>query len=404
MVKRSVFCSLATAFALLMLARNGLAGNNKQLDRIQSDISSVTQRMQRIKEQRDAMQNLLAEVEQRYGETASLLRVFQQQVDEKRESLDKIPLEIKKLEEDIAQCNKELSDQVRAAYAVGQKARLKLMLSQQDPASSSRIMVYYDYFNKARLAKLAFVEASVKRLDLLSQQKKKDTELLEKSLAQKKVEQVTLDSTRKERNALLLQLNSDFSSNEQRLAHLKESENNLVELVDSLDIEEDDLVFEGDQNIESSADVDIEMPNDEPSAVVATFPKVTGDFSTLKGKLPLPVVGHLASTFGSQRSQGISNGILIAANEGTDIRAVTKGRVVYAGNLQGYGLLMIVEHGEEFMTLYAFNQSLYKKKGDWVDAGEVIASVGQSGGRSQPGLYFEIRKKGKPIDPLAWCR
>jgi septal ring factor EnvC (AmiA/AmiB activator) len=400
MNKRSVLGGLATVLALLVFAGNGFAGNSKQLDRIQSDISSVTQRMQRIKEQRDAMQDLLAEVEQRYGETASLLRTLQQQVDEKRESLDKIPLEIKKLEEEIAQCNKELSDQVRAAYAVGQKARLKLMLSQQDPASSSRIMVYYDYFNKARLAKLAFVEASVKRLDLLSQQKQKDTELLEKSLAQKKVEQETFDSTRKERNALLQQLNNDFSSSEQRLAQLKESEANLMELVNSLDIEEDDLVFEGDQATES---IEASVPNTKEPEIAADFPKVVGDFSTLKGKLPLPVVGHLASAFGSQRSQGINNGILIAANEGADVRAVTKGRIVYAGNLQGYGLLMIVEHGEEFMTLYAFNQSLYKKKGDWVEAGEVIASVGQSGGRSQPGLYFEIRKKGKPIDPLAWC-
>jgi septal ring factor EnvC (AmiA/AmiB activator) len=401
MAKRSVFCFFAMGLALLACAGNGFAGNKNQLDQVQSDINSVTQKMQRIKEQRDAMQNLLAEVEQRYGETASVLRTLQQQVDEKRESLEKIPLEIRKLEEEIAQCNKELAEQVRAAYAVGQKARLKLMLSQQDPASSSRIMVYYDYFNKARLAKLAFVEASVKRLDLLSQQKQKDTEFLEKSLAQKKVEQETLDRTWKERNALLLQLNNDFSSNEQRLARLKESENNLMELVDSLDIEEDDLVFEGDQAAENSAEV--LMPSEEEPTAATEFSRVAGDFSKLKGKLPLPVAGHLASTFGSQRLQGVSNGILITANEGTDVRAVTKGRVVYAGNLQGYGLLMIVEHGEEFMTLYAFNQSLYKKKGDWVDAGEVIASVGQSGGRSQPGLYFEIRKQGKPIDPLAWC-
>jgi murein hydrolase activator len=398
MSKRCVSCFLSVSLAFLVATGNCDAKNNKQLDQVQSDISSVTQRMQYLKKQRDDMQDLLADVEKRYGDTAAGLRTLQLQVDEKRESLEKIPLEISKLEVEIALCNKELADQVRAAYMIGQKARLKLMLSQQDPASSSRIMVYYDYINKSRLAKLAYVEASVKRLDLLSQQKRKDTELLEQSLVQKTIEQATLDKTRKERNEILEQLNHDFSSNEQRLISLKESENNLMELVDSLDIEEDDLVFEGDQ----AATEIPEISHDAP-AIENDFPKVSGDFSTLKGKLPLPVVGQLTNTFGSRRAQGVSNGVVISAEEGTEIHAITTGKVAYAGNLQGYGLLMIVEHGEEYMTLYAFNQSLYKKKGDRVDAGDVIASVGQSGGRSQPGLYFEIRKKGKPIDPLAWC-
>jgi murein hydrolase activator len=408
---RNAQWGLAAGLAFLVLSGYCRAENNGQLQRIQSDISSVTENMERINQQRDDMQNLLAEVDQRYGETAAALRTLQQQIDEKRTSLEKIPLEIQKLEKEIAQCNEELAEQVRAAYVVGQKARLKLMLSQQDPAISSRVMVYYDYFNKSRLAKLAFVEASVKRLDLLSQQKQKDAELLEKNLAQKKVEQENLEGSRKERNALLLQLNKDFSTNKQRLVSLKQREDSLVDLVDSLDIEANNLVFEGDQDDDSGSTEPVDKDDNtalpvvdsDESAEVVEPAKVSGDFSTLKGKLSLPVVGRIASTFGNKRLQGVSNGILITADEGTDIRAVSKGRVAYAGNLQGYGLLMIVEHGEEYMTLYAFNQSLYKKKGDRVDAGEVIAAVGQSGGRSQPGLYFEIRKKGKPIDPLAWC-
>jgi murein hydrolase activator len=402
----SVFRCLSIVLAVLLPINASFArGGSKQLDQVKSDISTVTEKMQHIKEEREAMQNSLADVEKRYGDTATVLRTLQQQVDEKRESLEKIPLEIGKLEIEIASCNRELAEQVKTAYEIGQTARLKLMLSQQDPALSSRIMVYYDYFNKSRLAKLAYVEASVKRLDLLSQQKKKDAELLEKNLTQKKIEQATLDSTRKERNDILMQLNSEFSSNEQRLARLKESENNLKDLVDSLDIEDADLVFEGEQTQESpeTSESPVLAASEDETKIVNEFPKVTGDFSSLKGKLPLPVPGRVAHTFGSANSQGMSNGILISAKEGDEIHAIVKGKVAYAGNFQGYGLLMIVEHGEEYMSLYAFNQSLYKKKGDWVEAGDVIASVGQSGGRSEPGLYFEIRKKGKPIDPLAWC-
>jgi septal ring factor EnvC (AmiA/AmiB activator) len=97
-------------------------------------------------------------------------------------------------------------------------------------------------------------------------------------------------------------------------------------------------------------------------------------------------------------------GVLINSQEGSEIKAVSQGKVAYAGTLKGYGLLMIIEHDKDYMTLYAFNQSLYKHKGDSVEAGDVIATVGQSGGRNKPGLYFEIRQNGKPVDPLVWCR
>ena len=131
-------------------------------------------------------------------------------------------------------------------------------------------------------------------------------------------------------------------------------------------------------------------------------PKI--DFSTLKGNLPWPVSGKLTQKFGSPRTEGSWDGVLIDASEGMEIKAVTRGKVVYAEWLRGYGLLTIIDHGQGYMTLYAFNQSLYKRMGDSVKAGDVIASVGQSGGRSQAGLYFGIRQKGVPINPLEWCR
>ena len=137
------------------------------------------------------------------------------------------------------------------------------------------------------------------------------------------------------------------------------------------------------------------------------FSKLKGDFSSLKGQLPWPVKGRLTNKFGSARAEStesIWDGVLIDASEGTEIRAVTSGKVVFSDWLRGYGLLIIIDHGKGYMTLYAFNQSLYRQVGEWVDAGEVIASVGQSGGRSHSGLYFGIRNKGKPVDPLEWCR
>jgi murein hydrolase activator len=401
---------------LLLMASQSCAATD-QLDRIKSDINSVEAKMQRISQQRDAMQNLLTEVEQRYAETAAVLRKLQMEVDGKRASLEKIPAQIEGLENGIAQCHKELSEQVRAAYAIGQQPRLKLLMNQKDPVSSSRIMVYYDYFNKSRLTKLAFVATSVKKLDLLSAQKQKDTALLEQTLAKTKAEQAKLNNVRKERNALLLQLNSDFSSNEQRLERLRKSEQDLIELVDALDAEEDNPVLQADSDtvvVEDDETIvldegdkailsEVEQSSVEPEAAEEASAKVAANFAKLKGKLPLPVLGQLVGRFGEQKASGVGNGVLIAADEGQDVKAVSDGRVLFAKDFQSYGQLMIVDHGDDFMTLYAFNQSLYKKKGDWVQAGEVIAAVGQSGGRSQPALYFEIRKQGKPVDPLLWA-
>jgi septal ring factor EnvC (AmiA/AmiB activator) len=159
----------------------------------------------------------------------------------------------------------------------------------------------------------------------------------------------------------------------------------------SLPITEEELAVDAEQTKELSTSM-------ENSSELKT------DFSTLKGKLPWPVRGRLAQRFGSSRAEGKWDGVLINANEGMEIKAVTRGKIVYAEWLRGYGLLTIIDHGQGYMTIYAFNQSLYKRMGDSVEAGDVIASVGQSGGRTQAGLYFGIRNKGVPVDPLEWCQ
>ncbi|NOU21452.1 MAG: peptidoglycan DD-metalloendopeptidase family protein, partial [Methyloglobulus sp.] len=330
----------------------------------------------------------------RYGDVAASLKSIKEQIELTSSSLDKIRDEISSYQGQIKQLDKEVAGQVRAAYAIGQQSKLKLMLNQQDPALSSRMMVYYEYLNKARLEKLANIQQTVKYLDQLDKDKQAETELLEKNLGQKKSEQAALDEVKKQRNDLVARVNDDFTTEEDQLSLLKDSENKLISLIRTLENEPD----EGNQEVEASSSEPVNSGNTE------SFPKLTGDFPSLKGKLPLPVRGKMASMFGSPASEDRWKGVLINTKEGTEIKAVTKGKVAYAGTLKGYGLLIIVEHDKEYMTLYAFNQSLYKHKGDWVEAGDVIASVGQSGGRSKPGLYFEIRQNGRPIDPLLWCR
>lgn len=389
MRRKLIFCFLFGALVSYGHAEDLQTSN--ELNKVESDISEVKQDMQRLSQQKDNLLNLLADIEKHYGEIAALLKTLQIQIEQKRQSLDNIRKDIRVYQKEIDKLSKELAGQIRAAYAMGQKEKLKLLFNQQDPTLSSRMMVYFNYFNKERLKKLTEIEAAVQRLDQLDKQKKTETELLEQDLERKKSEQAALDEARKQRNELLVQIGNDFSSSEQQLTQLQESQNRLKSLMASLPITEEELAVDAEQAKELSSPIE-------------NSPELKSDFSTLKGKLPWPVRGRLSQKFGSPRSEGTWDGVLIDANEGMEIKAVTRGKVVYAEWLRGYGLLTIIDHGQGYMSLYAFNQSLYKRIGDTVEAGDVIASVGQSGGRSQAGLYFGIRKKGVPIDPLEWCR
>jgi septal ring factor EnvC (AmiA/AmiB activator) len=134
--------------------------------------------------------------------------------------------------------------------------------------------------------------------------------------------------------------------------------------------------------------------------------RATGPFSAQKGRLRLPVRGELIGRFGAQRSSGTASakGVFIRAAEGEQIRAVAPGRVVYADWMRGFGNLLIVDHGEGYLTVYANNESLLKQSGDEVSLGEPLATAGRSGGNEETGLYFEMRHLGKPFDPLSWVK
>lgn len=373
--------------------RTEVTDQNSDLMGSRTDVITSTKHKKNLNAQ-------LAEIEKLYGRTAALLRTLQDQVESKRHNLSKVAEEIGLLQVEVAKQNKELSGQIKAAYAMGHQEKLKLLLNQKDPALSSRMIVYYDYLNAARVSRLSKISSSMTQLTSLQQRQQQETALLERDLEQNKAEQLIADKAREKRSKLLEQLNDDYFANEQQISRLKDSENKLKNLIASLQLSHGGSSFL------------IEPENDQPNSETAIttsvkgaeaevdFSSVKGAFSELKGTLPWPVTGQLHN----KNLNAVDGGVLIDAKEGTDIRAVTNGAVVYSDWLKDYGLLVIVEHGEGYMTLYAFNQSLYKNVGDKVKAGEVIASVGQSGGRSQPGVYFGIRRKGKPVDPIEWCR
>ena len=357
----------------------------------QITVQADTEAMQRLVVQKDNLLNLLSVIDKQYGDTAAVLKKLQAQIEQKRNSLDLIRQDISNCQRDVDKLRKELIEQIRVAYAFGQKDKLKLLLNQQDLAVSGRMMHYFNYFNKDRLKKLADLDAAFERLDKLDKQREAEAAILEKDLESKKSEQLALLEAKKKRSNIIDKMGSDYSSPEQQLSELQESENSLRHLVSSLPGAEKEGSLIGNKAVTTTTEKQSEFVKNV-------------DFSSLKGKLSWPVTGQLSHKFGIARTVVTWDGVLIDANEGVEVKAVTRGTVVFAEWLRGYGLMIILDHGQGYKTLYAFNQSLYKKTGDSVEAGEVIASVGQSGGRSKAGLYFGIRSKGVPVDPLEWCR
>jgi septal ring factor EnvC (AmiA/AmiB activator) len=365
------------------------SGNDLSL--VESNIDTVKHSIAQLSEQKNSMQSLLSEIDKNYGQRAAILKKLQVTIEQKRQSLDTIHRDMDVHRSEIVSLNNELANQVRLAYALGQKEKLKLLLNQQDSVKSGRMMVYFKFFNQNRLKKLQDLEAAVKDLDQLDKERQVETEVLQQDLERKQAEQTSLNDARKQRNELLTRIDSDFISNEQRLAQLQESESRLRGLMTSLSDTEKALSVNAEQDKELSTSL-------------ANVSKTNTDFLSLKGKLPWPVVGKLSHKFGSARTEVAWDGVLIDAKEGLEVQAVTRGKVVFAEWFRSFGLMIIIDHGQGYLTLYGYNQSLYKKTGDAVEAGDVIASVGQSGGRNKAGLYFGIRNKGLPIDPLEWCR
>lgn len=272
-----------------------------------------------------------------------------------------------------------LAGQIRAAHMIGQREPLKLLLSQRDPAQAGRVLTYYQYFGRARASQIAAINSHIAELDSLDAQLAREEERLTALEAQQRGEVAKLQSARERRGRALASLEAESKNRAKELERLKEQQGGLEKLV---------------RELRRALERVDKFPSDSKDA-----------FAKLRGKLAWPVSGKLLASFGQVRAGGIKwDGVLVSGTQGAAVRAIYHGRVVYADWLSGLGLLTIIDHGEGYLSLYGHNDRLYKEVGEKVTAGDVIATVGESGGRQSPALYFEIRKAGKPVDPRPWFR
>ena len=366
------------------LAATGLAQDSeanranvkeRELENIRGKISALKKSMDKRAADRDRITSNLQRTEVQISEKRIRLKEIEshRQFSVKR----KVALEqmLKEREAELKEETAQLVAQAYAAYTSGHQERIKLLLNQQEPATAGRMMVYYSYLIDYRGNNIGKVE---RYIDELAELQQKTAE-----------EENRLATLARARDAELMELNQEQDKRQNLLAVLKrriEQESNEIE---RLAAEEKDLVC-------------LIM---ELTGILSNYPISSEEpFSRLRGQLTWPVAGGLIHNFGQPRAGGHLkwNGVVLAAPRGREVHAVYHGRVVFADWLAGMGLLVIVDHGEGFMTLYGYNETILKIGGEWVASGDVIATVGDSGGQQQAGLYFEIRQGTRPIDPRRW--
>ncbi len=381
---------IPTAPLLCLLCMALLPGGAVALDAAEREarareLERLQQRLEALRHERDTMrsrfdrdQQALREVERRIGRTVRELRRLERQLAAQRRKLAGLRREKRTLEKRLATQRELLARQIRAAWMIGKQEYLKLLLNQEDPARLGRVMTYYRYFNAARSRRIDAVRETLDELARLAESLKTETARLETLRTQTLKRQQALRADRNQRRKVVARLKAELQDRERAIARLQENERHLRQVLEAIETSLTDLLAED---------------------------GMARPFASLRGRLPWPVEGKVRNLYGKtrQRSDLKWNGVLIQAREGRTVRAIARGRVAYADWLRGYGLLIILDHGDGYMSLYGQNQSLFKEVGDWVEAGEPIAAVGRSGGRDQSALYFEIRVNGKPANPVRWC-
>ncbi|WP_429150000.1 murein hydrolase activator EnvC [Aeromonas veronii] len=427
----------ALFFCLSFGASTPALAANQQLGTMQSQIKEQQKTIKLSKQELAKLNTQLKADEQAISAAAAKLNQTRQQLKQNQQKLatlqkDKLALEVQ------AKHQKQLlAKQAESAFQAGNHDYLKLLLNQQDPAKLSRSLDYYDYLNKARIEAIDALRATRDKL-AKNQQATKETETrLQTLLAEQQEHHQTLLASQQSRAKVRNQLQQSVQDDEQKLTKLVKAEKALKARLEELRRKREEQERRERAERERLAKLKAEQERQrklaeqrraeqqrlaaqqnktvkpaEPAEEVASSKpdrgsgiSSAGHYSGLKtnGSLRWPVQGPILIAYGSPRTAQLKwKGTLIGASEGTQVKAVAPGQVVYADWLDGFGMLLVIDHGKGYMSLYGHNQSLLRQVGQNVEQGEPVALVGDSGGQDRPGLYFEIRYQGEAINPTKW--
>ncbi|MBF8754245.1 murein hydrolase activator EnvC family protein [Pseudomonas guariconensis] len=415
-------CLLSPAFA------DERAQTQQQLDATRQDIAELKKMLGKLQEEKSGVQKDLKSTETEIGDLEKQVEALQQELKKTEGELERLDTEKKKLQSARVEQQRLIAIQARSAYQSGREEYLKLLLNQQNPEKFARTLTYYDYLSKARLEQLRAFNETLRQLANVEQDISRQQAQLLAQRGNLDSRRQELEAVRNERRQVLAKLNTDMQARDQKLQTRQQDQADLTKVLKTI---EETLARQAREAEEARkkallAQQQAEEKRRQQQALAANEeeapkkarttlgPIVSSDgasyggaFSAARGKLPWPVNGRLLARFGEARggdARAKWDGVMIGANPGTQVRAVHGGRVVFADWLRGAGLLVILDHGNGYLSLYGHNQSLLKRAGDIVKAGEAISTVGDSGGQDSSGLYFAIRQQGRPTDPSQWCR
>ena len=349
----------------------------QELDHLYKSIDKVQQHLKTTRYQRSNVLTELKTLEHEISKNSTSLKKLSKKIKGLTSKSNSLKANISSLNNKLSVQKRALRQQIKAAYSFGGQQQLKLLLNQQNPAEMGQIQVYFDYLHKAQMQQIDQFIRTINEKQSKEQTLKTTLKKQKIALNDQKIQKRLLSKQRFKRNRLLAQIDLEINDQEQNLSNLESSRTRIENLLNSLG---------------------------ELLADIPPGPSDKAAFSSKKGLLPWPIEGPFMADFGNKRRGDLKwNGVLIGAPYGVPVRAINHGRIAFSDWLQGFGFITIINHDEGYMSLYGHNESLFKQTGDWVTAGDIIASTGDSGGHPVSGLYFEIRARGKPVNPALWC-
>ncbi|MGV6807751.1 MAG: murein hydrolase activator EnvC family protein [bacterium] len=381
---RQLLAIWLTASCLLTCPHIGAAdGKNSEsvekakLEKVGAQIQHLQKGIESSSREAQSLQEALEKTEKALAGTRRKIADTRREIQSHKSRIESLGAEKTATETSLDLQKTAIASQINASYRLGREPTLKLLLNQEDPGKVGRIVRYHDYFLRARAKQLETYFATLNRLAALEADLNETIQAL--SIEEHALNQSFADLERQkaERASTLAQVNSALDSDKLKLEKLHQEKKRLELVIDKL----------------TQAITEILSPGEATP------------FTSQRGKLGWPSGGKVSNRFGQKRSGPVTwDGIVLRAPEGSGVKAIHHGRVVFADYLRGQGLLIVLDHGAGYMSLYAHNQVLLAETGDWISAGATIAKVGQTGGQKEPGLYFEIRKNGQPTNPVAWLQ
>ncbi len=381
---------VATAAAVAVAApKQDLDAVRDRLETLQGELRESEQTKANVADQVRASEKAIGEANRRLNDLA-------RQRDDLKRQLQELAARSEQARSQITRQQEEIGRMLRAQYVTGRSEPLRVVLDREDPNRKARDLRYLTYVSRARAEVVTGLRANLTAIaELADATAGKQLELASverEQTAQRRV----LEQEKSTRRDVLASVSAQVSMQRQEYATLKRDEERLTRLVEKL------------ARAAARPKPKPKTKSQEKAAANATVPQPggpSGSFASLKGRLRLPIAGELVGRFGSPRPEsGFSaKGVFIRARAGQEVRAIAAGRVVFAEWLRGFGNLVIVDHGDGYMSLYGNNDALSRRPGDEVRAGDALAAVGASAGQEDSGLYFELRHRGRPIDPLSWA-